>query len=102
MVAGVLMNFILAIIIYAGIAWYWGEKYIEYRDAKGRHGVCTVGKGNRIPRRRHTLLADGEEMYASDPSSLLKMVEAKTVTVLRDGRDSVEIAIPENFIFPRQ
>ncbi len=25
MVAGVLMNFILAIIIYAGIAWYWGE-----------------------------------------------------------------------------
>lgn len=99
MVAGVLMNFILAIVIYAGIAWYWGEKYIEYRDAgEGMEFVQSakdIGfRDGDIP-----LLADGEEMYASDPSSLMKMAEAKTVTVLRDGRDSVEIAIPENFIF---
>ncbi len=33
MVAGVLMNFILAIIIYAGIAWHWGEKYITVEKA---------------------------------------------------------------------
>ena len=33
MIAGVLMNFILAIIIYAGIAFYWGEKYIPYDKA---------------------------------------------------------------------
>lgn len=29
---------------------------------------------------------------------MMKMVEAKTVTVLRNGKDSVNIAIPENFI----
>ncbi|WP_295728604.1 RIP metalloprotease RseP [uncultured Muribaculum sp.] len=99
MVAGVLMNFILAIVIYAGIAWYWGEKYIEYRDAS--EGMEFVQSAKDIGFRDGDipLLADGEEMYASDPSSLMKMAEAKTVTVLRDGRDSVEIAIPENFIF---
>lgn len=99
MVAGVLMNFILAIIIYAGIAWYWGEKYIEYRDAKEGMEYAQSAKEIGFRDGDIPLLADGEEMYASDPSSLLKMVEAKTVTVLRDGRDSVEIAIPENFIF---
>ncbi|MDE5922005.1 MAG: site-2 protease family protein, partial [Muribaculum sp.] len=99
MVAGVLMNFILAIVIYAGIAWYWGEKYIEYRDAKEGMEYAQSAKEIGFRDGDIPLLADGEEMYASDPASLLKMVEAKTVTVLRDGRDSVEIAIPENFIF---
>ena len=72
MVAGVLMNFILAIIIYAGIAWYWGENISEIPRRQGRHGVCTVGKGNRIRDGDIPLLADGEEMYASDPSVCLK------------------------------
>ena len=99
MVAGVLMNFILAIVIYAGIAWYWGEKYIEYRDAK--EGMEFVESAKEIGFRDGDipLLADGEEIFASDPSGLMKLVEANTVTVLRDGRDSVEIAIPKNFIF---
>ena len=33
MIAGVLFNFILAIIIYAGIAFAWGDKYIQFSDA---------------------------------------------------------------------
>jgi len=33
MTGGVINNFILAIIIYAGIAWYWGEKYIPIQNA---------------------------------------------------------------------
>lgn len=99
MVAGVLMNFILAIIIYAGIAWYWGEKYIEYRDAT--EGMEFVQSAKDIGFRDGDipLLADGQPLHASDPSSLMKMAEAKTVTVLRNQRDSVKINLPENFIF---
>ena len=33
MLGGVIFNFILAIIIYAGIAWHWGEKYIPLESA---------------------------------------------------------------------
>lgn len=67
MVAGVLMNFILAIIIYAGIAWYWGEKYIEYRDAKEGMEYAQSAKEIGFRDGDIPLLADGEEMYASDP-----------------------------------
>ena len=38
MVAGVLFNFLLAIVIYAGIAYTWGDKYINFEDAElGMH-----------------------------------------------------------------
>ena len=33
MIGGVLNNFLLAIIIYAGIVYYWGEQYIPYQNA---------------------------------------------------------------------
>ena len=33
MVAGVVFNFILAIVIYAGIAYTWGDAYIPYENA---------------------------------------------------------------------
>ena len=45
------------------------------------------------------MLADGEKIDAADHDHIMKMVEAKTVTVLRNGKDSVNIAIPDNFIF---
>ena len=99
MIAGVLMNFILAIIIYAGIAFYWGEKYIPYDKAyEGMDfAPAAIEAGFRngdIP-----LMADGKKIEVSDPNHILDMVEADTVTVLRAHTDSVKIAIPENFIF---
>ena len=33
MIGGVLFNFLLAIIIYTGIVYSWGEKYIPFRNA---------------------------------------------------------------------
>ena len=33
MLAGVIFNFVLAIIIYIGIAWYWGDRVIPYENA---------------------------------------------------------------------
>lgn len=99
MVAGVLMNFILAILIYAGIAWYWGEKYIPLDQAY--EGFEYVPAAQEIGFRNGDipLLADGKKIDVSTGDHLMKMVEAKTITVLRDHKDSVDIAIPENFIF---
>ena len=68
MVGGVLFNFILAIIIYTGIVFAWGEKYIPFRNAtegmmysETAHKVGFVD--GDIP-----LAADGKELtyYSGD------------------------------------
>lgn len=65
MVAGVLMNFILAILIYAGIAWYWGEKYIPLDQAY--EGFEYVPAAQEIGFRNGDipLLADGKKIDVS-------------------------------------
>lgn len=98
MVAGVLFNFLLAIIIYAGIVYATGEKYVPFSEA--RMGMEYSGEALKagfhngdIP-----LLADGKPL--DNPyEDRLDMVQARTVTVLRDGKDTVDIRIPDNFIF---
>ncbi|MDD6778362.1 MAG: RIP metalloprotease RseP [Bacteroidales bacterium] len=99
MVGGVLFNFILAIIIYTGIVFAWGEKYIPFRNAT--EGMMYSETAHRagfvdgdIP-----LAADGEELGYYSGDELLKMLDAKVVTVLRNKRDTVHINIPEGFIF---
>ena len=99
MVGGVLFNFILAIVIYAGIAFTWGEQYIEFNKATAGFEYVDTAKKIGFQNGDIPLLADGEKIDAADHDHIMKMVEAKTVTVLRNGKDSVNIAIPDNFIF---
>lgn len=99
MIAGVMMNFILAILIYAGIAFYWGEKYIPFDKAYEGLDYCQSAidagfKNGDIP-----LFADGEPIDVTDANHAMKMVEAKQITVLRDHADTIAIDMPENFIF---
>ena len=99
MVGGVLFNFILAIIIYTGIVFAWGEKYIPFRNAtegmmysETAHKVGFVD--GDIP-----IAADGKELTYYSGDELLKMLDAKVVTVLRNKCDTVNINIPDGFIF---
>lgn len=97
MIGGVMFNFILAILIYAGIAFWWGNKYIPLD--KATEGMdftpAAIEAGFRngdIP-----LFADGEKIDAAKEDFLLQTASAKNVTVLR-GTDTVNIALPDNFI----
>ena len=99
MVGGVLFNFILAIIIYAGMVYAWGEQYITFKDATDGMEFCEsaheIGfRDGDIP-----LAADGEPLDYLTGDELLKMLGAKTVTVLRNCTDTVNVTIPENYIF---
>lgn len=98
MVGGVLFNFILAIVIYAGIAYHWGDKYIALEDAYEGFDFAPAAQAIGFRNGDIPLTADGEKLDAAE-NYMLKMAEAKTVRVLRNHRDTVEIAIPENFIF---
>lgn len=99
MFGGVLFNFVLAILIYAGIAAHWGSKYIPFDAAT--EGFDFVPAAQEIGFRNGDipLAADGRKLDASTGDYMLQMVEAHEVTMLRDGKDTVTIAIPENFIF---
>lgn len=97
MLGGVIMNFVLAIIVYIAIAFVWGDETIEYRDvAQGFDYVPAaqeVGfRNGDIP-----LKADGKEVSAMEP--LMNIVSAKDVDVLRNGKDTVNISLPDDFIF---
>lgn len=98
MIAGVLFNFLLAILIYAGIVFATGEKYVPFHEAK--MGMEYSGEARKIGFHNGDipLMADGKPI--SNPmEGRLDMIQAKTVTVLRDGKDTVVINIPEKFIF---
>lgn len=98
MIAGVLFNFLLAIIIYAGIVYVTGEKYVPFKEAK--LGMAYSGEAKKIGFRDGDipLFADGEALD-NPAEGRLKMLQARTVDVLRNGKDTVSISIPEDFIF---
>lgn len=98
MIAGVLFNFLLAILIYAGIVYATGEKYVSFEQAK--MGMDYSGEARKAGFRNGDipLLADGKKL--DNPfEDRLDIIQAKSVTVLRDGKDTVEIKMPEKFMF---
>ncbi|MBR5086357.1 MAG: RIP metalloprotease RseP [Muribaculaceae bacterium] len=99
MIGGVLNNFLLAIIIYAGMVYYWGEKYLPYKNAElgmeFSQSAEKIGfKDGDIP-----LSADGRELVYLNNDELQAILTAKQVKVLRDGKDTVTVNIPEKCLF---
>lgn len=99
MLGGVLFNFILAILIYAGIAFYWGDKYVPFENAT--EGFNYVESAQKVGFRNGDIpfRADGERLDASDSDYPLRMIEARQVEVIRGHSDTVAISIPSDFIF---
>lgn len=99
MIGGVLFNFILAIIIYAGIAFHWGSAYIPFENVT--EGFDFVPAAQKVGFRTGDipLTADGVKLDAADGDFTLRMAEAKEVQVLRNHKDTVTIKLPSNFIF---
>ena len=98
MLGGVMFNFILAIIIYAGIAWHWGSAYIPLQDAY--EGMDYVEEAQAIGFRNGDipLKADGKDIDSSKGDFAYVIASAHSVDVLRNHTDTVSIAIPDNFI----
>lgn len=112
MVAGVLFNFILAILIYAGIAWTWGNKYVPLEKATEGMDYSEVALAAGFQNGDIPIKADDKQLDVSESNCLYLMADAKTVTVLRKAesdsvlmtqgrelkRDTVTIAMPEQFV----
>ena len=99
MVGGVLFNFLLAIAIYAGIMFTWGEQFLPYRNAevgmRFSESAHRIGfQDGDIP-----LFADGKELSYYTGEGVIEIISSKEVQVLRNHQDTITINIPENFIF---
>ncbi len=92
MVAGVLFNFLLAIVIYIGIALHWGDRVVPYQ-------AMTEGMDFSQPmldagfRNGDVILQlDGKEIDPRDMSTAWDMIQPGTrVSVLRNHRDTLTI-----------
>jgi regulator of sigma E protease len=98
MLGGVIVNFILAFIIYIGMTFFYGEQFIANSEVKD--GVAIENPimqeigfktGDKI------VSIDGKPLERLDPSISEKILMAKSVMVNRAGADQ-EIKIPVNFI----
>jgi regulator of sigma E protease len=94
MVGGVTMNFIFAIIIYAGVLFAWGEAYLPTENVK--YGIVVGETGEQIGFR------NGDKILSVDNhpvESFVKIVptivleKASSVQIIRDGQNmNVEIS----------
>lgn len=95
MIGGVLMNFILAIVIYIGIAWYWGEPNIPLQNAYLGFDYSPTAVEAGFVKGDIPLTADGKVLKSTD-NFVADIAMAKQVTVLR-GNDTITINIPKDF-----
>lgn len=98
MVAGVLLNFVLAIIIYAGIAFHWGDRVVPYQamteglDFAPEMHDAGFRDGDRL------LSLDGRPFDAMDASQRWQMVQPGAHVAVMRGTDTTDIVVPDELI----
>lgn len=87
MVGGVLMNFLLALFIYSMILFTWGDHYTALSDMT--MGMKFNEHAQEIGFRDGDILksADGKELTRFNMDMIRSIVEAREVTVLRQGEE---------------
>ena len=95
MVAGVVMNLIAAMVIYAGILFVWGEDYLRNDNVVHGYTFSEPAKELGFEDRDRIISIDGEKIgNAEEIGMKLLLSEAdRNVTVLRN-RDTVTLNIP--------
>lgn len=98
MVGGVVVNILLAIVIFIGITWYWGDEQLPVKNLKYGVHVDSLGKSIGLKDGDNVVAMDGKtiENFGSIESELV-LTEAKKLTVIRNGQ-SIEIEVPESFM----
>lgn len=94
MVGGVMMNFLLALFIYSMILFTWGDSYTSLQDMT--YGMKFNERAQEIGYRDGDILlrADEKPLERFGMDMLREIAEARTVTVLRDGKET-EVYMPE-------
>jgi regulator of sigma E protease len=97
MVGGVMMNFILAFFLYSMMVWALGKEYIPTGNVSMGYTYNEVFHDAGFQEGDIPVSADGVSLVNEDAGKLLlKLIDAKTVEVLRDGQP-VSLQLPSDF-----
>ncbi len=98
MLGGVTVNFILAVIIYIGMAYSYGDQYIPMNSLRDGIWVTEKNIGDELGVQTgdQIVAIDGEEVENFD-SLLGEIINGNTITIERDG-NTIEKEIPVDFI----
>lgn len=94
MAGGVLFNLIAALVIYSAMMYTWGQEIIPMRNLP--HGLNFNKQAKEIGFRDGDtpILIDGKEIDGYSGALMMAISEANSVTVLRNGQETV-IDMPE-------
>ena len=94
MIGGVMMNFILAFIIYIGVLYAWGTQYLPNDSLK--YGISVSETGEQIGLQNGDKILSVDDIYIENFDKIIPTVildNAQTIQVLRDGKQlDVEIS----------
>lgn len=97
MIAGVVFNFLLALFIYSMVLFTWGDTYLPLKNMKMGMNYSETFQNIGFRDGDVLLKADEAELERYGEASFRQVVEAKTVTVLRDGVETV-ISMPDDMM----
>jgi len=95
MVGGVVMNFILAFVIYIAILYAWGDQYLPTANVK--NGIMVYEAGEKIGLRNGDKILSVDHVTIENFNKIIPTVlldDAKTIQVLRDGQQ-MDVQIKE-------
>jgi regulator of sigma E protease len=98
MTAGVIFNFISALIIYVCVLYVWGETYLPTSAVK--YGIVTDSSGYQIGLRNGDKIISIDNQKIEDFNEITSDIilnDRKTIQIDRNG-DMLNIAIPDDFI----
>lgn len=95
MMAGVIMNFILAIIIYIGIALYWGDRSVPFDQVSEGWDFAPELLSAGLRNGDMPVAIDGHKIDDTDDMVLWKFIQdGAVITVIRNHTDTVNVVIP--------
>ena len=87
MTGGVLFNFLLALLIYVGVLFTWGETYLPTQNVK--YGIVTDSTGYKLGLRNGDKIISVDNQHIENFSQVITDVllnDRKTIQVERDGQ----------------
>lgn len=98
MLGGVTVNFVLAVIIYIGLAWAYGDQFIANESLKGGVYVNETSIGDKVGiQTGDKILAVDGEPVEDFQKIILELINGNSFTIERDGQ-ILEKEIPVDFI----
>jgi regulator of sigma E protease len=96
-IGGVLVNFILALVIYSAVLFTWGKEYLPLDNAKYGLQFSPVMIENGFRNGDKIITVDGQAVEKRNDIVEQLLIEGKqSITVLRNGQ-KVELTLPVNF-----